>query len=305
MRNEGNVFEGLEDLGFQDVVDLDLYKKPEEEIVDDKEEEARRQEKIEALLYDKRLNCPVCNHITFVRAVKTNGYRLRKKDSDFYAHYDLINPYYYDVWVCNICGYAAMKSDFDKIKKDQITLVQSKITPKWKAKIYPKFNDIKLAVERYKLALLNYAIINARSSQKAMTCLKLSWMYRELKDENNEALFREHALTGFMDAYEHESFPFYGMDKYTVLYLIGDLNRRKGDFDNALLYFSKVITAPGAERKIKDLARDRRDDIREEQKQSEITEQTCLDNIESSEEEDLHSDNNAKAGFLKKLFKSR
>ena len=54
-----------------------------------------------------------------------------KKDSDFFIRYSLINPYFYDVWVCNSCGYAAMKADFDTIRSLEIEQVQKSITPKW------------------------------------------------------------------------------------------------------------------------------------------------------------------------------
>ncbi|RXI41015.1 DUF2225 domain-containing protein [Clostridium tetani] len=216
------------------------------------------------LLYNKEIYCPVCDFKFHVKAIKSSSYRLSSKDSDFFLRYALINPYFYDVWLCNECGYSALKVDFPNIKKYQKQLVLDKISPRWKKRYYGEVFNLDIAIERYKLALLNYTLIEGKASQKAMTCLKLAWMYR-LKDNNkNEETYLINALKGFVEAYESEEFPIFGMDKYTIMYLIGELNRRLGDKDKALLWFSYVITTPNVSYKLKSMARDQRDLIKEE-----------------------------------------
>ena len=60
------------------------------------------------------------NHVFKATAVKSSAYRMIKKDSDFFIRYSLINPYFYDVWVCNSCGYSAMKTDFHTLRSIEI-----------------------------------------------------------------------------------------------------------------------------------------------------------------------------------------
>lgn len=297
MGKEGTgIFSGLEDLGFTNVNNIELYQKHEKGKIHDGKPKITE----DMLLYDKEIVCPVCENKFLARTVKTNGYRMKKKDSDFYIKYDIINPYFYDVLLCNVCGYAAMKSDFRKLRQFEIERVQKNITPKWHGRKYPPLYDIKVAIERYKLSLLNYSIIDSRSSKKAMNCLKLSWLYRELKDEKNEELFRKNAIIGFKDAYLNEGLPIYGMDNFTVLYLIGELNRRSGNYDEALKYLGDVITSRIASKRIKDMAVTQKDLIKETLKQNEAAEE------EAEEEEDNNdnSEDKKKSGFFSKLFNS-
>ncbi|WP_051931728.1 DUF2225 domain-containing protein [Clostridium sp. KNHs214] len=255
-----NIFSGLEKLGFNDIKNVSLY------YIDSEKEEKKHMGKDANnrlnFLYQKDITCPVCSNKFKEKAVKTSAYVMDTKDSDFFIRYRFINPYFYDVWVCPCCGYSAMKSDFLKIKSHEKNLIKEKISCKWKKREYPKEYDIAIAIERYKLALLNYYVRETVSSKKAMTCLKLAWMYRLKNDDKNETEFLNQALTGFEDAYYKECLPIYGMDRYTITYLIGELNRRIGNKEKALLWFSKVITHPGVKFKLKELARDQRDLIK-------------------------------------------
>lgn len=240
-------------------------------------------------LYDKKVTCPVCGANFTVKAIKTSSYRIQGKDSDFFIRYNIINPYFYDVWICNDCGYSAMKVDFDKIKSFQKNLVKSNITPKWRPRTYNVPYNVNTAIERYKLSLLNYFYIESYASKKAMNCLKIAWMFRILEDKDNEQNFLNQALKNFNDAYYNEDFPIYGMDKFTVMYLIGELHRRLGNNEDALIWFSNVITSPMASPKIKNMARDQKDLIKKP--------------TISEENDSSQSSSNKKKGFLSSLFR--
>jgi uncharacterized protein len=256
------IFSGLEHLGFNKTEDLKLYDTTKSKS-EDKKAQADEISTQKALLYEKSLMCPVCSSKFSVKAVKNSAPRMVKKDSDFFIRYSNINPYFYDVWLCNICGYAAMKSDFGKIKEHQIEKVQQNISLKWKGRKYPDIFDVSLAIERYKLSLLNYCVMEAKSSSKAMNCLKLAWMHRLSEDSEKELLFLQQALEGFSDAYYNEDFPIYGMDRFTTMYLMGELNRRLSTNEQALIWFSKVITTPSVPQKLKEMARDQKDIIKD------------------------------------------
>lgn len=214
------------------------------------------------LLYDKTVKCPICDHEFKVRAVRSSSYRIEKKDSDFFIHYTRINPYFYDVWLCNSCGYAAMKSDFSSIRSSKKELILVSISTKWHPKEYPNIYDEKIAIERYKLALINYTVINSESYKKAMNCLKIAWMYRLCGLVENENTYINNAIEGFSHAYYNEDFPMYGMDRFTVMYLIGELNRRIGNPDEALTWLGNVLISSMASQKIKDLSRTQKDLIK-------------------------------------------
>lgn len=214
-------------------------------------------------LFDKQVICPVCDSHFKTKTVKSKSPRVMAKDSDFFIRYSVANPYFYDVCICNSCGYAAMKSDFEKLKSHKRELVLSNVTPKWKPREYPDILDEKLAIERYKLALLNAVLIGLPDSTKAMISLKIAWMYRLLDDNTHEALFLKQALDGFNDAYINEIFPMYGLQRDSLMYLLGELNRKLGNYQNALLWYSKTIVSTNSSYKIKEMARIGKDSIKD------------------------------------------
>lgn len=290
---KNNIFSGLEDLGLDGLDEVNLFEKTEENI--EVQEETNKQEneleKQLSSLYAKEVVCPICGHTFKAKAVKTSSYRVVKKDSDFFIRYDIINPYFYDVWLCNFCGYTNTKADYYKIKEFQKPAITSKITPKWHGRNYPEVYDVNVAIERYKLALFNSCIYGADSSKKAMNCLKIAWMYRLLDDNENESTFINQAIEGFNDAYMNEHPPIYGMDNATLMYLIGELYRRVGDDDNSLIWFSRLITSQGVDQKIKEMARNQKDLIRQTPLQS------------STDEASESEQSNNKKGFFSKFFK--
>ncbi|MCX7715069.1 MAG: DUF2225 domain-containing protein [Clostridia bacterium] len=291
---EKGIFSGLEDLGFNDIQNIDLYERKsyiKEDIVQT-ENENKTDEGI--YLYNKEVICPVCKSRLSVRAVKSTAYKVKGHESDLYVRYETINPYFYDVWLCNSCGYAAMKTDFEDIRKSQIEKIKNNISPKWKKREYPLIYDASIAIERYKLALLNYVITESKSSKKAMCCLKLAWMYREIKDTDNERIFREQAAIGFEDAYMNEDFPIYGMNVYTIMYLTGELYRTLGSNDKALKYFSNVVVSQACEKRIKDMALEQRDLIR-----------NTMNTEDKPEKNIIKSEQKKSSSFISKLWGGR
>ncbi|STC72697.1 Uncharacterized protein conserved in bacteria (DUF2225) [Clostridium botulinum] len=253
--------------------------------------------KEKSLLYDKEVTCPVCGNIFKAKSIKTSSYRILKKDSDLFIRYSIINPYFYDVWICNECGYAAMKKDFNKIRSFQINSVKEGITPTWVPREYPEIYNIAIAIERFKLSLLNYVVIESTSSKKGFNCLKLAWMYRLTDNYDKENLFLNQALEALKEAYFSEDFPIYGMDKYTAMYLIAELMRRTGNTEESLRWFSNVITCPGISSRLKNLARDQKDLIKEEMNKINFT---PIDTMPS--EIDEMDTTKPKKGLLAKLL---
>lgn len=213
-------------------------------------------------LFLKEVNCPVCENSFKTPTVKVNAPRVISRDSDLFIRYEVENPYLYEVWLCPSCGYAALKTDFNKIREFQIKLVKEKITPRWVNREYDIPFSEKISIERYKLALVNSLVIESKSSTKAMICLKIAWMYRLLMDEVNEKNYINQALIAFNDTFINEKLPAYGLDRFSIMFLIGELHRRVGEDSLALRWFSEVITSIGAPQKVKEMARDGKDKIR-------------------------------------------
>ena len=258
--SQNNLFDNLKDLGFDNLEDVSLYI--------NKENNSNSNVKLvnhaspADFVYERKVVCPVCNKDIRIKSVKTSGIRIVSRETDFMTIYNDPNPLFYDAWMCTCCGYTALQSRFNSINDKQIKLVKEKVTSKWSLKkAYPTVLTVDNAIEMHQMALLNAVTILARDSEKAMICLKLSWLYRLKNDEQNEKKFQYHSQLGFIKALEHERFPIFGLDETSLEYLIGEIYRRLGDNSNALLWFSRVLSSRQAKTKIKDMARNQKDAI--------------------------------------------
>ncbi|MDK2934847.1 MAG: uncharacterized protein PWQ67_2733 [Clostridia bacterium] len=275
VNNCSEVFEDLKDLGFDNLTDISIYN-AEDKIDKNKKNMNSMEGREENYLFDRKLKCPVCESNITVRAVKSSSIRIISRDTDFMIYYKDPNPLFYDAWVCTQCGYSAISSQFYNISEAQKKVVREKVCSKWKQKSYGHVYTIDTAIERYKLALLTSVVKNTKTSERALMCIKLAWLYRLKKDSENENKFLSLALQGFINAFEKEQFPISGMDQASLTYLIGELYRRLGDNDHALLWFSKVFSTNMAKSKIKEMAREQKYLIVEQiKKQKPFPEKPC------------------------------
>ncbi|WP_027621275.1 DUF2225 domain-containing protein [Acetivibrio clariflavus] len=196
-------------------------------------------------LYSKELVCPVCKNKIEVTKVKSKACVVSSKDTDFCLYYEGINPILYEAWVCEYCGYAALGERFEELTDKQAQKIKTGISPYWKSRSFNGERNIDLALEAYKLALYNLQKIEAKSSELAKVCIRIAWLYRMKKDER-EYDFLKHALRFYLDTYENEKFPVNKLDEYTCMYMIAELYRRTGNVDEAVLWFSRLITSPAA-----------------------------------------------------------
>ncbi len=256
-------FEGPEELGLRNIEDKPLHQDD-----DKKKNPGPLSEKNEAkYLFDSEVECPVCHSRITVKRIRRSALRLVSRDTDSMPIYEDINPLFYDIWICNNCGYAAPQSSFSQpLTKVEAELIQHSITSKWRPKEYPPLYDANIAVERFKLALVSATVRKARPIDIAMLCLKLGWVYRTMEDAENEIKFLNQALIGLKAAYDVGPFPVAGMDESTLAFLIGDLSRRVGNYQEALQYLGRVITDRTAKSALKEKARDQRHMIIEAQR---------------------------------------
>lgn len=255
------LFEGLEFLGLQgkDIEELDLYKKKDQETKGVKKEEI-----ITSNLFDKTIKCPVCQVESKIKAIKSGALRPTTQDSDLMQRYAAVNPLFYEILYCKQCGHAGLQTTFLKVRDYEKEAIRKNISKEFKSKNYPEELTVDDAIQQHKLALLNCVVRESKASDKAILCLKLSWLYRLKEDAENERKFQQQTLIGFEEAYQKEmSNKIGGLDESSLQYLMGELNRRLGNDEQALKYFSQVITSRTASERIKDRARVQKDLIKD------------------------------------------
>ncbi|WFD09555.1 DUF2225 domain-containing protein [Tepidibacter hydrothermalis] len=200
-------------------------------------------------LYDKKVKCPICKNEFTTKKVKTSALRIDKRETDLYVHYKTVNPYLYSVWVCPKCGYAAMESKFNNIKKYHHSIIAENITSLWKPKDYGKKRNIYEAIQTHKLAIHEGNVLNWEKSYIGGLSLRLSWLYRLKGDKELEIKFQKYALIIFTDCFSKEVFPMAGMDSASMAYLIGELNRRFQNYEDSIKWFQIALKDPNIKRK--------------------------------------------------------
>ena len=173
---------------------------------------------------------------------------------------------------CPICGYAALNRFFPNLTGAQAKLIKASISNSYKGAAPSgeilSYDD---AIAKHKLALVNSIVKKGRLSERAYTCLKTAWLLRGKREtlpentpnleavnaklETEEKEFLVNAFEGFKAAFEKETFPMCGMDEVTITYLLAEVARRIGKYDEASRFVSKVITSREAKERIKDMAR--------------------------------------------------
>lgn len=280
------IFSGLEALGLGKLKNTDIYKDEEQKKADEQAVAQKKQAKQvteEECVFDKTIKCPVCDKEFKTKTVKTGRAKLVSQDTDLRPKYQIIDSLKYDAILCPHCGYAALSRFFNYMSSAQAKLVREQISATFKSvdrgdsPVY----DYDEAIMRHKLALLSTVVKKGKASERAYVCLKLAWLTRgkvEALPENTadiekvkaqlhseEREYLENAYEGFTVAFSKESFPLCGMDELTVTYLVSDLARQLGKYEEAKRYVSRILTSRESNERIKSKARALKEMITEDE----------------------------------------
>lgn len=274
-----SIFSGMEDFGLDEISTEDIFHDHTAEEKKKKTVEAAvKQVKEEDFLFEKKYECPVCSNSFKELTLRTGKARLVKTDMDLRPTFEGIEPLKYDVVQCTECGFTALTRYFVPMMVPQRKAILEKITSRYRKPVEHKaLYSYEDAVGRYKLALVNAIVKNAKASEKAYICLRGGWLARsyaeyleeqdmynivkieELKELENE--FLKNAYEGFSAAIQNETFPMCGMDESTVDFLLANLAMRNKQFDVASKLISKLLTSPNCNSRTKDKVRDLKDEL--------------------------------------------
>lgn len=268
---------GLSGLGLDGLANMDVFGEAEKEEAKRKAQEPVKIEEKD-LIYDKTFKCPVCDADVPAKIMKTGKAKLIGTDQDLRPHYEGIDIVKYDVVLCPSCGYAALTRFFPNLTSAQAKLVKEKISANVKIPAYN--NDIytyEEAVDRYQLALVNAVVKRGKASEKAYICLKSAWLMRGyadfLKEKGKgtpdflkelaakEEEYIQNAYNGFVEARQNEGFPMCGMDEITIDYLLAVLAVHLKKYDVASRMIGSILTSTSANNRMKDKARDLKEQI--------------------------------------------
>ena len=125
-------------------------------------------------------------------------------------------------------------------------------TPPWDAKESNAFQSSRSGGAR------RASMVTLPASHVASLTLRLAWLYREKQMVAEEQEMLQKAIDAYKAAFMKEKMPIGNLSEVTLTYLIGELLRRVGNFEEALSYLGRVVSNPQAknEKRILDLARE-------------------------------------------------
>lgn len=162
---------------------------------------------------------------------------------DFCAYYKDINPYYYTVWACPHCGYAAQDNEFAKITQSMAIRMKTFLYGRDVKVNLSGVRTREQAIASYQLAVFYTKMLGLPVSKLAALQLRLGWLYRESGQSEAEKQVLTKACQSYDLALSKERMPIGNLSELAVMYLVADLLWRTGD-GKKLLYLSRVVSSP-------------------------------------------------------------
>jgi uncharacterized protein (DUF2225 family) len=189
-------------------------------------------------LYTIKVTCHYCEHEFKTSRVRPSFKKSIQTDTDFCSYYKTENPDYYVVRICPACGFASTENSTERLNDAQRKRFAEQVSSRWVERDFSGHREWETALESYKLALLVAQTIGEKERIVAGLLHHIAWLYRYKGDKVQEQRFLKYCLESYIKVYELEGV---GANNAKLLYLIGELNRRIGDFNQAIKWFSRVI----------------------------------------------------------------
>ncbi|CAM3847639.1 DUF2225 domain-containing protein [Cohnella lubricantis] len=189
-------------------------------------------------LFQIQITCLCCGFEFSTSRVRPSLKRATRTDTDFCSYFGVANPDFYVVRVCPSCGYASTENSSDRLTDKQKQAYLDQIGKMWSARDYGGERTLEEALACYKLALLSAQAVEENDRLIASLLHHIAWLYRYQGNEGMELKFLQFALDSYIQAYQTER----DADKNArLLYLIGELHRRTGNYHEAVRWFTRVI----------------------------------------------------------------
>jgi uncharacterized protein len=200
-----------------------------------------------SLFWDKKIKCPFCDFEFETTRLRASAIHVKEKYSDFGCVYEGPSAYLYAITACPQCTLAARNEEFEKFRPDYeprlMELSRRMTAMKDKPDIFKTGDiDVETAVRRHEHALkLHPYRAHADPGEKAGLLMHIVWIRRMTGEVEKEHEAMRRAITAYEEFYEKGNKLPEKLGEPGVLFLIGELYRRLGDFRQSRLTFSRAL----------------------------------------------------------------
>jgi len=214
---------------------------------EDEKQNDKKEIDLKSMLYYKKSVCPICEAKFESPKVLSKYVQTLKMDYDFCQHHKHINPLFYEMMVCPVCGFAFNEEIFGmRLKKEQLEEIKSRLMAFWQENTLKDYNGVRTledAIETFLLAIFSLKGRPVKKSQMGMLYLKIAWLYRYKAEEVQERKYIEKAIADLSLAFEKENFSNVKSEINTA-YLLGVLNMNTGNYQEAARWLDRVLRHP-------------------------------------------------------------
>jgi len=189
-------------------------------------------------LYQVTEKCGYCEMEFRTSKVRSSFKKATFTDTDFYCRYKSANPDYYVVAVCPECGYSFSENFSDALSPVFRTKFEQAVRKNWQGGDYSGERSWEDTLRTFKLAVLCAQLKQEKDRVAAGLLHHIAWLYREKGDAEQERRFLQLALEAYIKVYELEGI---NVNNARLMYLLGELNRRLGHYNEAVRWFDRVV----------------------------------------------------------------
>lgn len=228
----------------------------------------------DVLLFDRDVECPVCEQKFKVKNVRSSKLRLDKVDNDLRQRFVDFEPLYYMVWNCPNCFYSNFNFEFKQVLEANKKLIIDK-SKTLKGKFNLQFSTPRKIDEvflSFYLMLQTQQVGKQDPSSAAKVWLRLSWLYNDVGDEEMYRMSSQKALDLFKDSFYNARRDTSVEQDQRMSLLLGELSLRVDDKMEALKFFRGAIARKGGNNTINRQAEDRIRELKENMNNEEAEE---------------------------------
>lgn len=192
-----------------------------------------------APLFQAKIKCACCDNEFLSSRVRPSFKKALRTDTDFCCYYkDEVNPDFYVVRVCPLCGFASTENAMQQLNLRQKEAYLNKMGTSWVHRDYGGARTWEQALETYKLALLCAQVIGEKDRVVAGLLHHIAWLYRMKENQEQEQRFLRFALDAYIKVFELEGG---NVNNARLMYLIGELHKRLDEPYQAVKWFARVV----------------------------------------------------------------
>lgn len=197
----------------------------------------------------KELKCPNCDCRFQTTQIKSRAYQVVKREPDFYVEYAGIVPWLYEVAACPVCAFSGESKSWKElavVDKRGLDKKLKEVRPLDLSELCGE-RSYAAGIQAFQLAYSSYEFANTTLYVRGNLALKGSFLARAAREKESavfekvEQDFREKALELFIKSFEYEHTENTKYGSNGIAYVIGELERQRGEFRQAVNWFSRAL----------------------------------------------------------------